>query len=72
MTEARFQWMIGMAAVYQPTSGDEDDDLDPVLGIIDDVRDDSPTRDEQHVRVVLKTDARLVDVGHDRVEVMTE
>lgn len=72
MTDAQFAWMVGMAAAYQPTPVKDDDDPDPVLGIIDDVRDDSPMPDEQHVRVVLKTNAGLVDVGHDRVEVVSE
>lgn len=72
MTDAQFAWMVGMAAAYQPIPVDDDDAPDLVLGIIDDVRDDSPTPDEQHIRVILKTDAGLVDVGHDRVEVVSE
>ncbi|WP_248908128.1 hypothetical protein [Halocatena marina] len=70
MTDAQFEWMLGMAAAYRPTPEDEADDPDPVTGLIEEVRDDSPTPSEQHVRVVLETDDGLVDIGHDRVEVV--
>lgn len=70
MTEPRFKWLVGMAAAYQPASCEEEAS-DPVPGIIEEVRDDSPTRDEQHVRVVLQTESGLVDVAHDRIEVVT-
>lgn len=70
MTGPQFEWLIGMPAAYQPTAVEAADDLVPVPGIIEEVRDDAPTRGEQPIRIVLKTETGLVDVAHDCVEVL--
>lgn len=69
-TDPQFQWLLNMPAAYLPTPADVEEEPDSVPGIIKEVRDDSPISGEQHVRIVLKTDAGLVDVAHDRVEVI--
>jgi hypothetical protein len=72
MTDSQFAWMRGMSAVYTPTPepiADDGDAPDPVPGTIQEVRDVTPDQDERHIRVVLKTETGLVDIGRDRVEV---
>lgn len=66
--------MLGMAAAFTPTASDQDDsgqEPSTIPGTIQEVRDETPDLEERHIRVVLKTESGLVDVGHDRVEVLS-
>lgn len=69
MTDSMYEWMLGMSAAFIPTASDQDgEDIDQISGTIYEVRDETPDLDDRHIRVVLDTEAGLVDVGHNRVD----